>query len=103
MDNTQTPSEKLQKVILISQSGYLSGHAQMLRRLLLEGLGLLFVIGKDSQRFEQVMDGLVIQQIKHTRAQPFVISFSNIPLYQLISMALAFPVGLPNEIRVIKL
>ena len=93
-----------QKIILLTTHEYASPDKPLLNQLIQEGFNLLFIAGSNARSWEVMIDAMMIHQqaAEHPIKQPFVASFSQAPLYQLVDMAINFPDKGNHEVRMIR-
>jgi hypothetical protein len=90
------------KVVLVSKSGYDPRHDGMLRGLIDDNISVFCVVGKDCQRWEEVMDELVVGPDGSGDLDIVTTSHSEETVAEVVEFAERFDIGEPSEVRVIE-
>ena len=90
------------KVVLVSKSGYDPKHDHLLSRLVDERIELFCVVGKDAEIWEEIMDELYVGD---GSARDFDLLTSSHPgesVQSVLDFAKSFVTSRPGELRVIE-
>ena len=92
----------MNKVILVSESGYSAEHDKLLEAFLEQNFGLFCVVGKDCELWEQVMDEIAVGNGENVRYITTT-SHPNESVTEVVEFANNFITSKESEVKVVRI